>query len=99
MSSLKTEIEIANLTKIKINDESIIVDFDDGRTISLPTSWYPRLQYGSQKERDNYHMIGNGEGIHWPDLDEDISIEGLISGIRSHESQASLQNWLKARKK
>ena len=98
MSTLVTEIEIANAVDVIITDETLTVNLDDGRTISVPLSWYPRLLYGTEKERENFRLIGNGEGIHWPDLDEDISIKGLLSGHRSGESQKSLKKWLDSRK-
>jgi hypothetical protein len=74
------------------------VDLDDGRTVSVPVAWFPRLVYGSQEERNNWRLIGKGEGIHWPDLDEDISVENLLFGKRSGESQRSFQKWLNARR-
>jgi hypothetical protein len=74
-----------------------VVDLSDGRTVTVPTAWYPRLACGTASERRNWRLIGLGEGIHWPDLDEDISVEGLLAGCPSGESQASLQKWLKAR--
>jgi len=99
MSSLKTEIELANAIDAIVTEDTLTVNLDDGRTISVPLSWYPRLLYATGKERNKYRLIGNGEGLHWPDLDEDISIKGLLSGHRSKESQSSLQKWLKKRKK
>jgi hypothetical protein len=75
----------------------MIVSLDDGRTLSVPLAWYPRLLAGSLQERENYELIGDGEGIHWPDLDEDVSIEGLLAGRRSAESSASLARWLEKR--
>jgi hypothetical protein len=98
MSTLITEIEIANAVDVIITDDTLTVNLDDGRTISVPLSWYPRLLHGTEKERKNFRLIGNGEGIHWPDLDEDISIKGLLSGRRSGESQKSLKKWLDSRK-
>jgi hypothetical protein len=97
MSSLMTEIEVSNAVEVKVDDKTLTVTLDDGRVLSLPISWYPRLYYGSQQERNNYRLIGNGEGIHWEDLDEDISIEGIIAGHHSQESQTSLDRWLKSR--
>jgi hypothetical protein len=82
----------------EVTDDSLSVELDDGRTISVPLGWYPRLLHATQTERDNHRLIGNGEGIHWPDLDEDIRIEDLIAGRRSEESQASLEKWLQHRK-
>ena len=98
MSSLMTEIEITNAVKVSVSDETLTVGLDDGRFLSIPVSWYPRLMHGTKEERDNYGFIGNGSGIHWPDLDEDISVQGVIAGHHSLESQKSLDKWLKTRK-
>lgn len=73
------------------------VSLDDGRALSVPLAWYPRLLHGSSEERENYELIGDGEGIHWPALDGDISVEGLLAGKRSAESDASLTRWLEKR--
>ena len=97
MSSLMTEIEVANAVSVNISDELLVVGLDDGRTVSLPLSWYPRPYLASEIERSNLGFIGNGSGIHWEDLDEDLSIEGIIAGHRSQESQESLNRWLKSR--
>jgi hypothetical protein len=75
------------------------VQLDDGRALSVPLAWYPRLLNGTGKERENHELIGDGEGIHWPELDEDISVEGLLAGRRSAESAASLAKWMEKRKK
>jgi hypothetical protein len=69
----------------------------DGRTISVPLAWYPRLVHGTPEERNKWQLIGGGEGIHWPDLNEDISAENLILGQRSSESQRSFKRWLDER--
>ncbi len=98
MSSLITEIEIANAIEVTVSDETLTVSLDDGRVLSIPISWYPRIMNGTVKERANYRLIGNGEGIHWEDLDEDISIHGLIAGHHSLESQNSFDKWLRSRK-
>jgi hypothetical protein len=63
----------------------------------VPVVWYPRLLHGTTQERDNWRLIGQGEGIHWPDLDEDISVENLLEGTPSGESQRSLKRWLEER--
>jgi len=81
-----------------VTEDTLTVDLADGRTISVPLAWYPRLQNGSRKERSNWRMIGKGEGIHWPDLDEDISVENLLAGKPSGESQASFKRWIEAHK-
>jgi hypothetical protein len=99
MSTLENKIKEARATKIKITEEELIAFLDDGRTIAVPLSWYPRLLNGSEKERNNWRFIGEGIGIHWPELDEDISVEGLIDGIPSQESQSSLKKWLQTRGK
>lgn len=79
---------------IMITDDTLTVDLEDGRTISVPIGWFPRLAYGSPEERANFQISGAGRGIHWPDLDEDIGIEGLLLGKRSTESAASFGKWL-----
>ena len=86
-------------TKVEITDETLTVDLADGRTLSVPLAWYPRLLHGTPEERRNWRLIGDGVGIHWPDLDEDISTDGLLLGRRSGESQKSLQRWLQSRDK
>jgi hypothetical protein len=98
MSSLMTDIEIANAIDLSVSDDTLTVSLDDGRVISTPISWYPRLLHATDSERNNYKFIGNGAGIHWPDIDEDISVQGLIAGHHSLESQKSLENWLDSRK-
>ncbi len=97
MSILMTEIEDSLAQNVNITDDTLTVDLNDGRTISVPIIWYPRLSNGTDKERKNWRLIGNGTGIHWNDLDEDISIIGLLSGKHSGESQKSLQKWLSKR--
>lgn len=81
-----------------MTDEALVVELVDGRTITVPLAWYPRLVHGTPAERAQWRFIGDGEGIHWPQLDEDISIEGLLAGRRSGETQASLRRWLDIRK-
>ncbi len=97
MSTLKTEIQVTRAQGVTVTEDSLTVDLVDGRTISVPIAWYPRLLHGTQEERTNWHLIGGGTGIHWPDLDEDISIENLLAGKPSGESQRSLKKWLKER--
>ena len=78
-------------------DDVLSVDLTDGRTSSLPENWYPRLSNAGAEERGNWRLIGGGTGIHWPELDEGISLEALLAGDRSGESQASLRRWLEGR--
>ena len=84
---------------ISIDEESLMIDLVDGRSISVPLEWYPRLLHGTPQERNKWRLIGRGEGIHWPDLDEDISVENVWAGRSSGESQRSLKLWLEARNK
>jgi hypothetical protein len=97
MTSSLTEIAVPAATDIGVTDDTLTVDLSDGRTISVPLAWYPRLVHGTQEERASWRLIGRGEGIHWPQLDEDISVEGLIAGKPSGESQKSLARWIEAR--
>ncbi|OGO45316.1 MAG: hypothetical protein A2W37_03940 [Chloroflexi bacterium RBG_16_63_12] len=97
MTTLQTEIQIAKAQNVTVTDDSLTVDLTDGRTISVPLAWYPRLVHSTPQERNNWRLIGNGEGIHWPDLDEDLSVEGLLLGRPSGESQRSFQRWLDER--
>jgi hypothetical protein len=83
--------------RVVVTDESLSVELADGRSIVVPLDWFPRLKHGSPAERSRWRLIGGGNGIHWPDLDEDIEVEGLLAGIRSGESQRSIERWLKAR--
>ena len=97
MSTSITKNETTYATQVAVTEDTLTVDLDDGRTISVPLSWYPRLLNGSPKERKHWRLIGPGEGIHWPDLDEDISTIGLLEGRHSAESQSSFQKWLESR--
>jgi hypothetical protein len=91
------EVRIPDVERAQITDDALVVDLADGRVISVPLAWYPRLLYGSPTERQNWRLIGKGEGIHWPDLDEDISVENILIGKPSQESAASLKRWLASR--
>jgi Protein of unknown function (DUF2442) len=97
MSTSRIEPGAVAATQVEIADDSLTVELDDGRSISVPLAWYPRLSHATREERNNWRLIGRGEGIHWPDLDEDISVEHLLSGRPSGESQRSLKAWLEQR--
>lgn len=97
MSTLAIEIRTALAENVSVTDDSLIVDLDDGRTVSVPLAWFPRLLHGTAEERNNWRFIGKGDGIHWPDLDEDISVEGILFGRPSGESQRSFRRWLESR--
>ena len=100
MSTSPSPIDIsqARAQRVSLTDDTLVVELIDGRTITVPLTWYPRLAHGSQAERAHWRLIGEGEGLHWPELDEDISVEGLLVGRRSGETQASLRRWLESRK-
>lgn len=90
-------IEVPDAVDVKVTEDTLCVDLIDGRTISVPLGWYPRLEHGKPMERANWRLIGKGQGIHWEDIDEDISIEGLLAGKPSGESQTSFKRWLQSR--
>ena len=73
-----TTLVLDRPTAVTVSDKALTVTLSDGRTISAPLEWYPRLANASPKQRANWRLIGVGEGIHWPDVDEDISVEGLL---------------------
>src|ERR1043165_239768 len=95
MSSLVVEIRAQSLT---ITEDALSVDLNDGRSVSVPLQWYPRLVHATPQERNNWRWIGDKQGMHWPDLDEDISVENLVFGKPSGETQESLKHWLESRK-
>ena len=98
MSTLAIEIEVPCAENVTVSEDTLSVDLSDGRTISVPIAWYPRLSHSTAKERISWRLIGRGHGIHWEDIDEDISIEGLLAGKPSGESQKSFKKWLSSRK-
>ncbi|MCW5978857.1 MAG: DUF2442 domain-containing protein [Bryobacteraceae bacterium] len=97
MSSSRRELKAAIAQSVKVTDDTLVVDLNDGRTIAAPIAWFPRLAHGTLAARANWRLIGGGEGIHWPDLDEDISVEGLLAGRRSGETDESFRRWLQRR--
>jgi len=99
MASSPPEVRSPRIVAVTFTaqDTSLTVGLDDGRSISAPLAWFPRLQHGQAKERADWRLIAGGEGIHWPQLDEDISMENLLSGKRSSESPRSLERWLAGR--
>ena len=99
MTTLAIELRMVSAQNVKVTDDALIVDLSDGRTVSVPLAWFPRLLHGKPEERNTWRLIGDGEGIHWPELDEDISVENLILGKPSGESQKSFKKWLETRAK
>ncbi len=92
-SDLKTPTAVS----ASINDEALSIELSDGRRISAPLAWYPRLLHATDAERGNCRIIGQGSGLHWPDVEEDISVDSIVKGRPSMESPASLKRWLEAR--
>ena len=91
-------VTLARVLTVEVTDDTLSVDIEDDRTVSVPLGWYPRLANGTPAERANLQISGAGYGVHWPDLDEDIGIEGLLLGKHSSESAASFERWLERRR-
>ena len=98
MNSLAVETQEPRAQEVRVDEEALTVDLVDGRTLIVPLVWFPRLWHGTPEERRNFEVFGDGAFIHWPDLDEDLSVAGLLSGLRSGESPGSLKKWLDARR-
>jgi hypothetical protein len=96
--SAAVTLTLARVVNVMVTDDTLSVDLEDGRTISVPIGWYPRLAHGTSAERAHFQISGAGYGVHWPDLDEDIGVEGLLLGKKSAESAASFEGWLRRRK-
>ncbi len=99
MNTLAIETIAATAESVTVTDDTLTVDLSDGRSLSVPLDWFPRLIHATRAERKHWRLIGRGRGIHWDLLDEDISIDGLLAGRPSGESQASFQKWLTARQR
>jgi len=99
MSSSTVEVREALANHVEVSEDTLSVELTDGRTIAAPLAWYPRLAHGSAAERRSWRLLGGGRGIHWPALDEDISIANLLAGQPSAESQSSFKKWLAGRTK
>jgi len=98
LTSMPTpELRRPQALRVIVTDEALTVDLVDGRTVTVPLGWYPRLAHATGPERNNWRLMGRGEGVHWPDLDEDVSVNALLTGRPSGESQASLEKWLRRR--
>jgi len=97
MTSSKSDVSVAIAMDVRFTVDTLVVDLADGRSLSVPIAWYPRLAHATPAERASWQLIGHGQGIHWPSVDEDLSIESLLAGRRSGESQRSLKRWLEGR--
>jgi len=94
MSTSTTKDTVAEAVKVSFGRDKLTVLLADGRSLSVPLDWFPRLKFSTARERSNWQIVGDGLGITWPDIDEDISTEGLIAGRRSMESQRSFARWM-----
>lgn len=99
MSTSSLANDVATAKGVRVTSSALIVELSDRRTVSVPIDWYPRLANGTRAERQQWQLIGPGIGIHWPALDEDISVEGLLRGLQSGEAADSLARWLKSRRR
>ena len=97
-SAIELKLQMARAMDVVVTEDALTVELEDARTVSVPLGWYPRLLFGTPDERNNWCLIGKGSGIHWPDLDEDISIEGLLIGNPSGETGRSFERWQEWRK-
>lgn len=97
MNTSAVEIAVPAAETVTVTEDTLTVELSDGRSLSVPLAWFPRLVHATAAERRSWRLIGPGHGIHWSKLDEDISVEGLLAGKPSGESQASFKKWLSAR--
>jgi hypothetical protein len=97
--SSSAERRPALATRVEVSEDTLSVDLTDGRTIAVPLAWYPRQAHATAEERKSWRLLAGGQGIHWPAIDEDISVANLLAGQPSAESQASFKKWLASRAK
>lgn len=98
MSISGVQTEVPKAESVTVTEDTLTVDLSDGRSVSVPLAWFPRLLHASPEERKSWRLIGKGEGIHWEDIDEDIRVESLLAGKPSGESRSSFRKWLAARR-
>lgn len=89
------EVEDARAVRAEITEDELTVHLEDGRTVVTPLAWYPRLIFATPEERENFRITGPGYGLHWPELDEDLSVRGMLLGRSSGEGARSLKRWKK----
>ena len=97
MLTSRIELEIPAVRSVRTTEDTLAIDLDDGRSLSVPLAWYPRLLHATNEERAAWRIVGRGQGLHWDALDEDISVENLLAGHRSGESQQSFERRLASR--
>lgn len=98
MSTSAVEISVPVAESVTVTEDTLTIELSDGRSLSVPLTWFPRLVHATPAERNTWRLIGRGQGIHWNKLDEDVSVEGLLAGKPSGENHASLKKWLSGRK-
>ena len=98
MATSTVDVSVPGAVSLDVTDDTLTADLSDGRRISVPLAWYPRLVHATPEERNNYELWADGVHFHWPDLDEDLGVEGLLAGRKSGESPRSFQRWLEAKK-
>jgi hypothetical protein len=98
MNTSTGNIAVPVAETVTVTEDTLTVELSDRRSLSVPLAWFPRLVHATPSERRNWRLIGRGHGIHWNKLDEDISVEGLLAGKPSGESQTSFKKWLSARR-
>lgn len=98
MTTSMVELEVPSAKSVAVTEATLTVELADGRIISVPLAWYPRLVHATPAERNNWELYAANRHIHWENLDEDISVEGLLAGRRSGESEASFKRWLEAKR-
>ena len=97
MPSSTVKMELVRATSVTVTDDTLAVELADGRTISVPFAWYPKLVHATLEERNHWELHADDQHIHWPDLDEDLSVEGLLGGRPSGEGGRSFKRWLEAK--
>ncbi len=97
MSTSTVDLSLATAIRASVTEDALTVELADGRSLAVPLAWYPRLLHATSEERGKWRLIGQGRGFHWPDLDEDVSVENLLAGRPSGESQRSFGDWLRQR--
>ena len=98
MAISNVSFEVPGAMELQVTEDTLTAELSDGRTIAVPLAWYPRLVHATPEERNNWEIHAAGQHLHWPDLDEDLSVEMLLTGQKSGESQRSFKRWLKAKK-
>ena len=91
MATSTIELEVPEATSITVNEDTLIVELMDSRTLSVPLDWYPRLVHATQEERNTWELHNESGHIHWEALDQDMSVEGLLAGLHQHLSRSTHQ--------